>query len=576
MFNGALNNLLANSGDDVIKSVAKTVVNNNADDFMNSLISKAKNFNTLDDFLINNQTRMNINPSEVIKAYNDIGIPIKSADDLITLYHGTNEAGYKGITGSKSLNPFSYLATDKNASNKFAFGKGGVLEFKVPAKDVPWVKGAMAGSKGGSVQNPAKLVQGSDGVWRSEILPSEEELIQAFNKSRISQSEIPEAAKQYLQPKTNGNLMAIHNLSPDKLAFSDELGGMAMPSIGIVDPNVGIISGYGDITLVGNKNLIDPRVAANKGRVFPNDMYSPRYPGTKDIINKASEQDLVKKLTASGIDRNRLDLEDIKYFGDQKPIMQLYGKEKGIDFDSLSFKEQQSIRDGSDYQSFVNDLKKNLVESRKFKVWDSNRGREKLFDLNAENALKLMRKNSAAGGEGFNYGLGNIRASNTKPFNSVDEIINSKNRLVTSGDFEKIKTDMDNKLYGLIDELSGFRDDPSSMHNIDAVIESIGDYYKGLPDAFGYGYKSAPSKEVLSKLDKFKDEISNMATEYFEAKPNRVVGLNEFSAAVVPKNTEQYVRDILQKNGITNLVEYDAAVENARQLALQNLKDLMF
>jgi hypothetical protein len=64
--------------------------------------------------------------------------------------------------------------------------------------------------------------------------------------------------------------------------------------------------------------------------------------------------------------------------------------------------------------------------------------------------------------------------------------------------------------------------------------------------------------------------------EYFEAKPNRVVGLNEFNAAVIPQNTEQYVRDILAKNGITKLVEYDAAVENARQLALQNLKELMF
>lgn len=569
MFNGALNSLLANSGDDIIKSVAK----NYADDIAKASIKTTKN--------------------KAANIFDSLGIT-SALDNDLPIYHGTSQEnansilknglmftpeGRNNLTGMGNFGVSTSIDPEVALKYGSAYGNKNILKGVVP-KGNKVITIDSAGNGVDDLLSYDQLKKLQDSGYSAVIDKSvgqenEVRLLKDFLKTN-NVSDIPEAAKQYLQPQNNGRLMAVHNLSPDKLAFSDELGGMAMPSIGVVDPNVGVIDGYGDITLVGGKNLIDPKLPGNRGRVFPNDMYSPRYPGTKDIINKQSEQELVKKFAASGIDKYGYDLNDMKYFGDQKPVMQLFGKEKGVDFDKLSFKEQQVLRDGDEYRTFVNDLKKNLVEARKFTMWDSNKGREKLFDLNAQNALKLMRKESAIGGENFNYGLGNIRAATTKPFSSIDEIANSSNRLVSNKDFEKVKNDMETKFYGIIDEMSKFRNDTSSYTSTDSIIDSIGDYIKGAPDAFDYGYKTKPSASVLKKLDQLKDELANMATEYFEAKPNRVVGLNEFSAAVVPKNTEQYVRDILQKNGITNLVEYDAAVENARQLALQNLKDLMF
>jgi hypothetical protein len=74
-----------------------------------------------------------------------------------------------GITKGNSLNPFSYLATDKNASQGFAFGnKGGVIEIKVPVSDLGYVQSPMAGKTGVTIQSPYKLVKGSDGIWRAD------------------------------------------------------------------------------------------------------------------------------------------------------------------------------------------------------------------------------------------------------------------------------------------------------------------------------------------------------------------------------------------------------------------------
>ena len=46
--------------------------------------------------------------------------------------------------------------------------------------------------------------------------------------------------------------------------------------------------------------------------------------------------------------------------------------------------------------------------------------------------------------------------------------------------------------------------------------------------------------------------------EYFEAKPIRAVGFDEFAGAIVPKDTSQDVIDILQKRGLKVIKQTDA------------------
>lgn len=73
-----------------------------------------------------------------------------------------------------------------------------------------------------------------------------------------------------------GELIAVHNLSEDKLLKSLQLGGLPMPSIAVLKVKEGH-SQYGEISLVFDKSTIDPqRSSANK--IYSGDAWTPTYP----------------------------------------------------------------------------------------------------------------------------------------------------------------------------------------------------------------------------------------------------------------------------------------------------------
>jgi SAM-dependent methyltransferase len=74
-------------------------------------------------------------------------------------------------------------------------------------------------------------------------------------------------------------LAIIHNLSLGNLAHADKMGGLAVPSVAIVNQKYPL-SGFGEITLIGDTSQFAPEVNA-KNKYFNADVYSPRYPINK-------------------------------------------------------------------------------------------------------------------------------------------------------------------------------------------------------------------------------------------------------------------------------------------------------
>ena len=68
-------------------------------------------------------------------------------------------------------------------------------------------------------------------------------------------------------------LQALHNLSIENLVFADRIGGLAVPSVAVTTEGQGM-SGFGGITLIGQRDLVDPAFEP----VFDADAYSPRFP----------------------------------------------------------------------------------------------------------------------------------------------------------------------------------------------------------------------------------------------------------------------------------------------------------
>ena len=88
-------------------------------------------------------------------------------------------------------------------------------------------------------------------------------------------------------------LMAVHNLSADNLAFAKQMGGLAVPSIGVVTEERGGVEGFGEITLIGTQEMADPATS----RVFSSDAYSARFPRAEwPKVNRADTKRIIDEI----------------------------------------------------------------------------------------------------------------------------------------------------------------------------------------------------------------------------------------------------------------------------------------
>ena len=169
--------------------------------------------------------------------------------------------------------------------------------------------------------------------------------------------------------------------------------------------------------------------------------------------------------------------------------------------------------------------------------------------------------------------------------NSIDDIKNNESRILT-------REDADAKVQPLVDTLNnemielsklyGEKFDPFwDMDSINYQLQEFSKLKKLTPEGF---YKiantynptlaNADSKLVDRIIDTM-NEIKNIPTDYFEAKPQRAVGLNEIQMAVIPNNWSVETKQRLTDKGIP-YTEYDPNVEGDRQRVVNQFEDLKF
>lgn len=93
--------------------------------------------------------------------------------------------------------------------------------------------------------------------------------------------------------KVDLKLVAVHNISETGLGYADKLGGLACPSLAVVRNDIGM-SNFGDITLVANPAMINPR----KEHVFDCDVYSSRRPTSFFKVDKPSFKAKLKEIAS--------------------------------------------------------------------------------------------------------------------------------------------------------------------------------------------------------------------------------------------------------------------------------------
>ena len=153
------------------------------------------------------------------------------------------------------------------------------------------------------------------------------------------------------------NLVAIHNLSEERLLNNLELGGFPAPSIAIGKADVGH-EGYGDISVVFRKETIDP--ADRRNHVFSADAYTPRFPQIDYAVNEGEAKKLADRFGMSEgyLEANVLDGGDperaAKRMEDLREVRETYIREKGIKVEPVAHMPSMSyINGGNGVKQFL-------------------------------------------------------------------------------------------------------------------------------------------------------------------------------------------------------------------------------
>lgn len=238
-----------------------------------------------------------------------------------------------------------------------------------------------------------------------------------------------------------------------------------------------------------------------------------------------------------------------------------------------------------DRQDFVKDLRKTIEEAgiERFTafvrsefdslykdryLWDNG----KKYAFNIDNIVKLMKKyrgtnNEGAGG--INYGFNSLLAFLSKKFTSIRDIKNHESLLAPNkkelARYKKAE-DMYNRL---IDEAAELRGSYGMDLDMD-LAELMKDTRDGKKELHGF----PEDKKFLQHIKDFLQEADKVTTDYFEAKPARKVTFDEFSGAVIPKDTPKGTVDFLKAQGI-EVAEYDPDVEGDRDAKTKELGQLL-
>ena len=386
---------------------------------------------------------------------------------------------------------------------------------------------------------------------------------QGFMPSIVPPSQTSQMSEFVPNVKAGDEMIVHHNLPADKLYSAEKLGGMPVPSLAISKTNAPL-EGFGEITLVGSKEMAIP---SKTNPVFKSDAYTKRKPQILYQMDTKSEQNLKNvfgDLPASipkGEFRLGNLLDDFGRAAENDVVQAKFLQEKGIlpnpnDFvDKWQFDDavRRLRRDNQGeydqwFAGFVDSLPEQGVNIKEkiFKGFTPS-GNRKYAPADLENIVKEMK--GGAGTEGFDYGVGNLRAIATPKFKKFDEIVNSRDRLITKADFEAVK-DASNKAY---DDLGIRLRKIDKNYNYSDALSEVAE--TGNINILDRMYPNIPL-ELKADVASYINGLKKMPSEYFEIKPQRAMSIGEFKGALVPDDLPAKARGILEKAGIKEIYTY--------------------
>ena len=377
-----------------------------------------------------------------------------------------------------------------------------------------------------------------------------------------------------------------HNISPEKLARVQKVGGMPVPSVAVSNVENPLTS-FGNISLIGDKSMAIPSA---KNPVYGFDAYTARTPeidfkfdakSVKNIDNFFS--DVAKKIPDGDYTVDRLK-QDWKYRFDSDIYKAKFLDEQGMlpdpkDFGKETWKFNQEVNQRvrdlrPEFESWSANMDNTLAEAgvtpteRIFRGYTDS-GNRRYAEATLDNLVREMK--GGAGAEGYFYGVGNIRAVATPKFKNFEQVKAARENIVSSKEFEPVKKKINEAFEDLTDRMRSLEGNNNYAYKPEDALYELGQVknvnfldkiYKDVPEA------------LKADVQIFMNKVKSMPTEYFEIKPQRAVQVSEFEGAIVPKDAPQKSIDYLKSQGIDKIYFYETPEE--RTQLFKQFGDKMF
>lgn len=394
-----------------------------------------------------------------------------------------------------------------------------------------------------------------------------------------------------LQSQIVDPLITVHNISEENLNKSLDLGGFPAPSLGITKQRTPYTD-FGEISLIGTRDMIDP---SNGTPVFSQDAYTQTFPDPvwERSVNEAGAKRFNEQVEAaakeSGFeDDPRRFTYSLRSEPDKNGVIKqllvsklgayMFLKDKGIKVDmpddprryGYALKDKANeFRD--EFEAWAEKFAGQAFDAPMIEV------KGKLKPITLENVVEAMRSNLVRNKEStMTFGPGKIRAAAAKQFDSLESLQASRGQVTDSQTVNAQNAVANEKLETFRDRAT----DEYSGRSYDAFDESM----EALAKVASLKSKPTearvraalqkkgfnPSDETVKLGVEILNDIKKAMTDYFEAKPQRAVGADEFRGAVVPEGTSEATIRRLEQAGIT-VAKYDAEVEGARAKVIQEL-----
>ena len=421
-----------------------------------------------------------------------------------------------------------------------------------------------------------------------------------------------QATKNFSDAMKSKNLMFVHNTSEEAIRSFDAMGGLPSPSLAVTESEIPL-KGFGKIQLIGKPEKFDPAIDP-RNKVYSADAYTPRAPKKLRLAKAGAESKLTKEYESLAKEYGELDqLEQGQYALRNLQKDNMYYPENRLDeldrfFDSnlarIKFMQekvgnlddfgpaslnQEFLKIEKDFYKWARKEKDRfLTQDGVLEYFDDVKEATVTKPYTLENAVNFMIKETQRGGEGGigAYTPARMKALMSKELKDLPDIKAERGRLTTFPDSAmdlgiqieellRVKYKFPATLDAKLTPKGSFYDENVGslmLNDIGIAIEDGKKFdQKLLKDVYnknidfdelekftGNKFKyDNPPKGFLDDLEDLFIENATRNVEYFEAKPIRAVGFDEFAGAIVPKDTSKDVIDILEKRGLKVIKQTD-------------------